>query len=73
MVDRSKSLRDSLVSSGLLSEDQVKEAIEEGRRTNETLIKSMLRKGHHFLQSSNFFEGTISYERRISNHAVASY
>ncbi len=45
MVDRSKSLRDSLVSSGLLSEDQVREAIEEGRRTGETLIKSILRKG----------------------------
>ncbi|MGB9612909.1 MAG: type II secretion system ATPase GspE [Candidatus Margulisiibacteriota bacterium] len=40
-----KSLRDSLVASGLLSEDQVKEAIEESRRSGETLIKSILRKG----------------------------
>jgi len=45
MVDRSKSLRDILISSGLLTEDQVREAIEEGRRTGETLIKSILRKG----------------------------
>ncbi|MDD5593538.1 MAG: ATPase, T2SS/T4P/T4SS family [Candidatus Margulisbacteria bacterium] len=45
MIDQSKSLRDSLVKSGLLSEAQVKEAIEEGRRTGETLIKSILRKG----------------------------
>ncbi|MBN3032596.1 MAG: Flp pilus assembly complex ATPase component TadA [Candidatus Saganbacteria bacterium] len=45
MVDQSKSLRDCLVSSGLLNEAQVKEAIEEGRRTGETLIKSLLHKG----------------------------
>ena len=44
MVDQSKSLRDCLVSSGLLNETQVKEAIDEGRRTGETLIKSLLRK-----------------------------
>jgi type IV pilus assembly protein PilB len=45
MVDLSKSLRDTLVKSGLLNETQVKEAIDEGRRTGETLIKSILRKG----------------------------
>src|SRR3989338_2386385 len=45
MVDRSKSLRNYLVKSGLLNDDQVKEAIEEGSRTGETLIKSLLRKG----------------------------
>ncbi len=45
MVDQSKSLRDTLVKSGLLTEGQVKEAIEEGRRSGETLIKSILRKG----------------------------
>lgn len=45
MVDQSKSLRECLVKSGLLSEAQVREAIEEGRHTGETLIKSILRKG----------------------------
>ncbi|KPJ69876.1 type II secretion system protein E [candidate division WOR-1 bacterium DG_54_3] len=44
MVDRSKSLRESLIKSGLLSEDQIKIAIEEGRKTGETLIKSILKK-----------------------------
>ncbi|MCU0640539.1 MAG: type II secretion system ATPase GspE [Candidatus Margulisbacteria bacterium] len=45
MVDQSKSLRDSLIKSGLLSETQVKEAIDDGRRTGETLIRSILRRG----------------------------
>ena len=44
MVDRSKSLRESLIKGGLLSEDQIKIAIEEGRKTGETLIKSILKK-----------------------------
>jgi len=43
MVDRSKSLRDSLLKSKLLSEDQIKTAIEEGRKTGDTLIKSILK------------------------------
>ena len=45
MVDRSKSLRESLVKSGLLNEDQIRGAIDEGRKTGETLIKSILSKG----------------------------
>ena len=45
MVDRSKSLRESLVKSGLLTEDQIRVAIDEGRKTGETLIKSILTKG----------------------------
>ncbi|MFA5035245.1 MAG: ATPase, T2SS/T4P/T4SS family [Candidatus Margulisiibacteriota bacterium] len=43
MVDRSKSLRESLVKSGLLTEAQVQEAIEDARHTGDTLIKSILR------------------------------
>ncbi len=43
MVDRSKSLRDSLLKSRLLSEDQIRTAIEEGRKTGDTLIKSILK------------------------------
>ena len=70
MVDRSKSLRDSLVSSGLLSEDQVKEAIEEGRRTNETLIKSMLRKG---LIEENALISFLEKEMEIPRVDLASY
>jgi len=45
LVDRSKSLRESLVKSGLLTEDQIRVAIDEGRKTGETLIKSILTKG----------------------------
>ncbi|MBN2058653.1 MAG: Flp pilus assembly complex ATPase component TadA [Candidatus Saganbacteria bacterium] len=44
MVDRSKSLRESLVRSGLLSEEQIKSAIEEGRESGTTLIKSILKR-----------------------------
>ena len=43
MVDRSKSLRESLLRSGLLTEDQIKTAIEAGRTTGDTLIKSVLK------------------------------
>ncbi|MEE8637519.1 MAG: ATPase, T2SS/T4P/T4SS family [Candidatus Margulisiibacteriota bacterium] len=43
MVDKSKSLRESLLKSGLLSEDQIKTAIEAGRTTGDTLIKSILK------------------------------
>lgn len=44
MVDKSKSLRDSLIKSGLLSEEQIKTAIEEGRESGTTLIKSILKR-----------------------------
>jgi type IV pilus assembly protein PilB len=43
MADRNKSLRDSLIKAKLLSEDQIKTAIEEGRRSGTTLIKSILK------------------------------
>lgn len=43
MVDRSKSLRESLLKSGLLSEGQIKTAIEAGRKSGDTLIKSILK------------------------------
>ena len=70
MVDRSKSLRDSLVSSGLLSEDQVREAIEEGRRTNETLIKSILRKE---LVDENSLISFLEKEMEIPRVDLSSY
>jgi len=70
MVDRSKSLRDSLVSSGLLSEDNVREAIEEGRRTGETLIKSLLRKG---LVDENNLITFLEKEMEIPRVDLASY
>ncbi|MFH1683817.1 MAG: ATPase, T2SS/T4P/T4SS family [Candidatus Margulisiibacteriota bacterium] len=44
MVDKSKSLRESLIKSGLLSEEQIKTAIEEGRKSGTTLIKSILKR-----------------------------
>ncbi|MEA3493069.1 MAG: ATPase, T2SS/T4P/T4SS family [Candidatus Margulisiibacteriota bacterium] len=42
MVDRSRSLRESLVKSQILTEEQIKIAIEKGRKTGDTLIKSIL-------------------------------
>lgn len=42
MVDRSRSLRESLVRSGLVSEEQIKIAIEKGHKNGDTLIKSLL-------------------------------
>jgi type IV pilus assembly protein PilB len=44
MVDKSKSLREMLVKSGLLNEDQIKVAIDEGRESGSTLIKSILKR-----------------------------
>ncbi|MFH1347489.1 MAG: ATPase, T2SS/T4P/T4SS family [Candidatus Margulisiibacteriota bacterium] len=44
MVDKSKSLRESLIKSGLLSGEQIKIAIEEGRESGTTLIKSILKR-----------------------------
>ncbi|OGC35715.1 hypothetical protein A2311_00560 [candidate division WOR-1 bacterium RIFOXYB2_FULL_48_7] len=44
MAEQSKSLRELLVKSGLLTEDQVKLAIEAGRSSGETLVKSLLKK-----------------------------
>jgi len=70
MVDRSKSLRDSLISSGLLTEDQVREAIEEGRRTGETLIKSMLRRG---LVNEEALISFLEKEMDIPRVNLASY
>jgi type IV pilus assembly protein PilB len=70
MVDRSKSLRDTLVNSGLLSQDQVREAIDEGRHTGETLIKSILRKG---LISENDLISFLEKEMEIPRVDLASY
>ncbi|MDD5382536.1 MAG: ATPase, T2SS/T4P/T4SS family [Candidatus Margulisbacteria bacterium] len=44
MVDKSKSLRESLLKSGLLNEGQIKTAIEEGRKSGGTLVKSILKR-----------------------------
>ncbi|OGC10935.1 hypothetical protein A3K48_00100 [candidate division WOR-1 bacterium RIFOXYA12_FULL_52_29] len=43
MVDRSKSLRESLVKSGLLTEAQIQEAVEDARHNGETLIRTILK------------------------------
>lgn len=70
MIDQSKSLRESLVKSGLFSEAQVKEAIEEGRRTGETLIKSILRKG---LVDENTLLSFLEKEMEIPRVDLSSY
>jgi len=70
MVDQSKSLRDSLVKSELLTGDQVKEAIEEGRSTGETLIKSILRKA---LLDENTLIGFLEKEMDIPRVDLSSY
>jgi type IV pilus assembly protein PilB len=44
MVDKSKSLRETLLKSGLLTEGKIKTAIEEGRTSGATLIKSILKR-----------------------------
>ncbi|MFC1568460.1 GspE/PulE family protein [Candidatus Margulisiibacteriota bacterium] len=44
MVDKSKSLRETLLKSGLLTEGKIKTAIEEGRASGATLIKSLLKR-----------------------------
>ncbi|MDD4179860.1 MAG: type II secretion system ATPase GspE [Candidatus Margulisbacteria bacterium] len=70
MVDQSKSLRDSLVKSGLLTEDQVREAIEEGRRTGETLLKSILRKK---MLDENALINFLEKEMEIPRVDLSSY
>ncbi|MFH1361304.1 MAG: ATPase, T2SS/T4P/T4SS family [bacterium] len=44
MADKSRSLRESLVKNNLLTEDQIKLAIAEGREKGWTLIKSIVKK-----------------------------
>ncbi|NQT30603.1 MAG: Flp pilus assembly complex ATPase component TadA [Candidatus Saganbacteria bacterium] len=44
MPDKKKSLRDGLLKSGLVKEDQMKSAVLESRKSGETLIKSLLKK-----------------------------
>lgn len=44
MAEKKRDLRESLVSSGLLTADQVKEAVEESRRSGDSLVKVILRK-----------------------------
>lgn len=70
MVDRSKSLRECMVKSGLLTEDKVREAIEEGRRTGETLIKSILRMR---LVDENALIAFLEKEMEIPRVDLASY
>jgi type IV pilus assembly protein PilB len=70
MADQSKSLRESLVKSGLLSEAQVKDAIEESRRSGETLIKSILRKG---LINENALLSFLEKEMEIPRVDLSSY
>ena len=70
MTNGSKSLRDSLIKSGLLSEDQVREAIEEGRRTGETLIKSIIHKG---IVDENSLISFLEKEMDIPRVDLSSY
>lgn len=44
MAEKKRDLRESLVFSGLLTADQVKEAVEESRRSGDSLVKVILRK-----------------------------
>jgi type IV pilus assembly protein PilB len=70
MVDQSKSLRETLIKSGLLSESQVKEAIDEGRRTGEPLIRSILRKG---MVDENTMISFLEKEMEIPRVDLSSY
>ena len=70
MVDRSKSLRESLIKSGLLTEDKIKIAIEEGRKTGETLIKSILRRA---LVDENALISFLEKEMDIPRVDLSSY
>jgi len=44
VAEKKRDLRESLVSSGLLTAEQVKEAVEESRRSGDSLVKVILRK-----------------------------
>ncbi|MBI5699479.1 type II/IV secretion system protein [Candidatus Saganbacteria bacterium] len=44
MAEKKRDLRESLVSSGLLTAEQVKESVEESRRSGDSLVKVILRK-----------------------------
>ena len=44
MAEKKRDLRESLVSSGLLTAEQVKAAVEESRRSGDSLVKVILRK-----------------------------
>jgi type IV pilus assembly protein PilB len=70
MVDQSKSLRETLIKSGLLSESQVKEAIDEGRRTGEPLIRSILRQG---MVDENSMISFLEKEMEIPRVDLSSY
>src|SRR3989338_3900395 len=70
MVDQSKSLRESLIKSGLLTEGQVRDAVEEGRRTGETLIKSVLRKE---MLDENTLISFLEKEMEIPRVDLSSY
>ena len=64
MADKSKSLRESLIKSGLLNEDQVRAAIEEGRQSGTTLVRSIIKKG--FIDENaliNFLDKEMDFPR----------
>ncbi len=44
MAEKKRDLREALVSSGLLTAEQVHEAVEEGRRAGESMLKTIIRK-----------------------------
>jgi len=70
MADKSKSLRDSLIKSGLLKEEQIKLAIDEGRNKGLTLIKSILKKN---LVAEEALIGFLEKEMDIPRVDLASY
>ncbi|OGC23670.1 type II secretion system protein GspE [candidate division WOR-1 bacterium RIFOXYB2_FULL_42_35] len=70
MVDRGKSLQDSLVKSKLLSEDQVKLAAQEGRKAGKSLIKSILEKN---LVDENSLISFLEKEMDIPRVDLSSY
>lgn len=70
MVDRSKSLQDSLVRSKLLSEEQIKVAAQEGRKNGKSLIKSILEKN---LVDENSLISFLEKEMDIPRVDLSSY
>ncbi|OGC22255.1 hypothetical protein A3J90_02825 [candidate division WOR-1 bacterium RIFOXYC2_FULL_37_10] len=44
MTEKKRDLRKAFVECGLLTEEQIKEAVKEGQKTGETLIKSIIKK-----------------------------
>ncbi|MBU0630919.1 MAG: Flp pilus assembly complex ATPase component TadA [Candidatus Margulisbacteria bacterium] len=70
MVDKSKSLRESLVKSGLLTEAQIQEAVEDARRNGETLIMTILKSS---LVAEELIASFLEKEMEFPKVDLASY